>query len=583
MRAKIECAALTVLCLCSVALGDDVAVLVGSKIREVTVYADRARVTRVGKVQLKAGQGVYAFKELPGWIDEGSIRTVLSPADAGKITDVLAEREYLAKASDKDIRKAEAAVREIADKLAVLNDEANTLLTEQKQVEQIRVFAMDRLPKEAAVREIDIEDYGKVVDFVGKRVRGIAAARREIERERRNLQPELTARQKKLNDLRQMMRLEQTTVSVTIEAGAPAATTLGLTYMLPGGTWEPAHELRAKGSNPKSVSLISYAVIRQTTGEAWRGAELHFSTQSSTKTIRIPELDALFLGSGRAAARLVGGQTDTFTEAQRRYVGQNWAYNTSRNDMSRTAWQVQALRTESNKDVFTKLQEQRGTTSHFKGKGRPTVRSDGRPVRVAIGETALASKSKILAAPEVSLNAARSIEMVNTGKQPLLPGKTHLHHDGAFLGMTELDFVAEGESFAVFLGVADKIKLSRVLDKKRSSYRGGRRVRMQVSYDNVVENLSAKSVLLTLTDRVPVSQLKEIRVYDISVDPKMKPDSQGLLKWVVTLAAKQKRRLRVEYTVEYPPEELARLQMKGAPYASKQLSSKIMKLERRLR
>ena len=49
-----------------------------STIREVTVYSDRARVTRVGAVPLAAGSTALAFRGLPGWTDEGSVRVAVA-------------------------------------------------------------------------------------------------------------------------------------------------------------------------------------------------------------------------------------------------------------------------------------------------------------------------------------------------------------------------------------------------------------------------------------------------------------------------------------------------------------------------
>ena len=51
---------------------------------------------------------------------------------------------------------------------------------------------------------------------------------------------------------------------------------------------------------------------------------------------------------------------------------------------------------------------------------------------------------RVLAAPEISLNAARTVDLANPGKQALLPGKVSLYVEGAFLGLTEMDFVAPG-------------------------------------------------------------------------------------------------------------------------------------------
>jgi hypothetical protein len=73
---------------------------VSSAISEVTVYADRARVTRTANVGLRTGTVRFAFARLPGWLDEGSVRVALAPPASGELVDVQVERTFLAKAED---------------------------------------------------------------------------------------------------------------------------------------------------------------------------------------------------------------------------------------------------------------------------------------------------------------------------------------------------------------------------------------------------------------------------------------------------------------------------------------------------
>src|SRR5689334_8047104 len=60
-----------------------------SRIARVTVYSDRALVSREAAVTLAGEPTVFRFKKLPGWVDEGSVRAATS---AGKILDVTVER-----------------------------------------------------------------------------------------------------------------------------------------------------------------------------------------------------------------------------------------------------------------------------------------------------------------------------------------------------------------------------------------------------------------------------------------------------------------------------------------------------------
>ena len=81
-----------------------------------------------------------------------------------------------------------------------------------------------------------------------------------------------------------------------------------------------------------------------------------------------------------------------------------------------------------------------------------------------------------------------------------------------------------------------------------------RKNKMQVAFVVTVENLSPKATVVSLTDRIPVSENRAIRVDRVRITGGVKPNSQGLLHWKLTLEPKEKRQLRISYQVEYPSE-----------------------------
>ncbi|MCX7009479.1 MAG: DUF4139 domain-containing protein [Kiritimatiellaeota bacterium] len=377
----------------------------------------------------------------------------------------------------------------------------------------------------------------------------------------RDLKPKLAAQQKTLGDLRQRNQLEQTTITVAVEAAQAQAAKVTLIYMLPGCTWETAHELRTSGEHPTSAQLASFAVVSQTTGEDWNGAQLTFSTQSPSETLELPELQSLLLGQ---LPMPVVGKTSgsSFSKAQQVFDSQNGGVFILNNsavqlDLYNDNFDRQNKMRERVLTVFQKLQK-RGTTVHFEGQGHPTVRQDGRAVRIALGSATLATTEKIMCAPEKNPNAIHALTMTNLCKSPLLPGRVAIYQDEAFLGHTDLDFVADNEAFALVLGVADGVKVKRVLDRRASTLTRGDRTKMEVAFDITVENLYKAAVDVDLTDRVPVSQSKDIRVYRIRVEPDGKPDERGLLQWKLHLAPGEKKAYRLEYSLEYPGQILLR-------------------------
>jgi uncharacterized protein (TIGR02231 family) len=547
---------------------DPNAVAVSSAIRKVTVYSDRASVSRQGSIELATTPIVYVFRQLPGWVDEGSVRVATT---AGRILDVRVVRGYLARATEPRFVKAEADARELNGRLLALDDELKVLDAQAKQIDDIKAFSLEKLNKDVALGgpnaaapaggSVGVNTYAAVVDFIAKKLREIAKGRRAVQAERERLVPQVEANQKLLEELRGLTQLEETKVLVTVQGRAKAAGQLELTYMLPGATWESTHEVRTSEGDPTTVEVTSYAVVTQASGEEWDHAELTFSTQSSTAASRIPELAALTLGDTRAQTQVVETRSASFQRAEAAFKGQNrlWNKRVQRTESASSfeeSYQsnFESLQITQSKTVpiFQSLQ-QRGTTTQFKALSPARVRADGRAVRVPIGQARLKAKHAIVAAPEQSLNAAQTLELRNESGQSLLPGGVSMFQGGAFLGMTGLDFVADGEQFALFLGVADQLKISRVLDKKHSALVRKQRTQMQLAFVVTVENLSNKVMPLDLADRVPVSEDRDVVISGVKISPDVKPDSKGILRWPVTLQPKEKRRFEIRYQIEYPP------------------------------
>ncbi|MBN2803368.1 MAG: mucoidy inhibitor MuiA family protein [Deltaproteobacteria bacterium] len=532
-----------------------------STVTAVTVYSDRARVTRQAAATLTDKPQVFAFRTLPGWVDDGSVRV---SASEGRILDVRVERDFLARTTDTTYRKAEDEHKVLLNKLAAVNDEIAVLDAEKLQIESIKAFSLEKITQDTTIGNVSVQSYGDVLTFISDALRATAANRRKAQRHLDNLTPRIEASARKLEDMKSLLSLEQTTVFVVMEGNGANNSTLELTYMMPGATWEPMHELRLDTANPDDVEVISFAQVTQTSGEDWDKAKLSFSTQSTVQSVRIPEIEALTLGGTQTVDRIMTSRMSSFTRARQAYEGQSRLWNKVRNSMAQKESANFEKVYESNMEYLQVVQsktvqifeslENRGTTAHFKATAINRVRGDGHPARMRIGYSNLKSSQKIIAVPEQSLNAARTLDMINTTGQALLPGKVALYRNGAFIGVTDMDFIAREENFALFFGVADNIKLSRTLDRKQSSLIQKKTSRMKVAFIVTAENLLNEETALTLADRVPVSENREIKVSNVKITPGGTPDSKGILQWNLMLKPNEKREFTISYVVDYPAE-----------------------------
>ncbi|TNF36844.1 MAG: mucoidy inhibitor MuiA family protein [Deltaproteobacteria bacterium] len=559
MRALIAVAALTpYLALAATPARAEEPKGVKSKITAVTVYADRAQVTRSGAIELSGAAQRFVVAGLPGWIDEESVRATTS---TGRILDVVVERTFLAEASEEAVRKADAAVNEIADQLQAIGDEEAVVRAEIQQLEAVRAFSLDKLPRDMATRETKVATFGETVDYISGTLRRDHKQLRELARQRRTLQPQLQARTQARNELRARAQLEQRDVIVEIDGRGHAKLTL--TYLTPGATWEPLGEMRA-GSQGSKVTLAQFAQVVQTTGEDWEGATLSFSTQRPAETLNVPEVQSLLLGSaGSGLSEVLGRMGQSFQKAQSTYAAQNESFSQGNADYRANVARQMEIQ---NRVVSTfETLAQRGTTAHYDALSTRPVRTDGKPIRVPIAHNTFEATPKLVAVPEVSLNAVRTAEIVNTADQPVLPGKVALFVDDAFVGTSEVAFVAPGETFSAYLGVEDRVKLSRTLDRKRSKLdRGSRRTTLKVSFVIEAENLSDVPMTLELGDRVPVIGDDALEIDEVKTPKGSKRDANGVVRWSVTLAPKTSKSWRIEYELEYPNDLLERQQMRKA-------------------
>src|SRR5450759_2275831 len=95
--------------------------IVPSSVTAVTVYTDRAAVTRMGHISLQSGNYLLSFNNLPVNILDQSVR-VSGEAVGAKILDVRVETAYLDTIPEERIRAFQTKVQELQAQVNEIND-----------------------------------------------------------------------------------------------------------------------------------------------------------------------------------------------------------------------------------------------------------------------------------------------------------------------------------------------------------------------------------------------------------------------------------------------------------------------------
>ena len=230
--------------LCGAAGGKPPAV--ESDIAAVTVYADRARVTRRAELALDAGVQSFVFAGLPAGLIESSLRARGEGAAGVTILGTEMEPEYLAEAQDARVRELEGRIEALEEDARALEDETKAVGLQMKFVESIGASVPEGISKEMLLREPNPAEWARVVEFIGRERGALAPKLREGRKKHRDLMKEIEAAKKTLERIVSESPRERKNVRVTLEAASKGPFLLELSYVTWGAGWEPLYDARAE-------------------------------------------------------------------------------------------------------------------------------------------------------------------------------------------------------------------------------------------------------------------------------------------------------------------------------------------------
>jgi uncharacterized protein (TIGR02231 family) len=185
-----------------------------------------------------------------------------------------------------------------------------------------------------------------------------------------------------------------------------------------------------------------------------------------------------------------------------------------------------------------------------------TIPPDGASHKVTVARFSLEPEFDYVSAPRLVEAVYRRAKVVNASAYTFLAGQANLFLGEEFIGTTKLDLIPPQGEIELYLGVDDRIRVERELKRREMDKRliGGKK-RFNFGYEIELENLLATQAKITLHDQIPVPRHEEVKVKLESVDPKPSEHSElNLLDWELSLAPKEKKTVRFDFSVECPQE-----------------------------
>jgi uncharacterized protein (TIGR02231 family) len=514
-----------------------------SRIAEVTVYTDRARVIRRGAVRLRAGEQRVSVENLPATLQDDSVRAGGRGAGV-RILGVEVVRQYVTEAPEANIAELQKQLEALQDQDTALADEDAAIGSQLEFLKSLRESTATTLPRGISLGRSKLDDVQSLVDYLGKEWAAALARRREVAVQRRELARQIQALQGRMAPNYDTMERRQ--INVFVEATAEVDAEIEVTYGVTGASWQPLYDVRLVESK---VSLGYLANVTQQTGEDWPGVQLSLSTARPAVSTTIPELHPWYLDVPRPRPPL---PPMARMAAPAQYPGE--AAGGGASDAYAAAPAMMMAEAAPEMQVAQATVESTGASVTFKVGRRVDIPSDGSPHKTTVTSLDLDSQLDYVSVPRLAEEAYLRAKITNTSEYILLPGQASIFHEGDFVGSTWLETVVPSQEFEAQLGVDDRVKVERELTTREISKTLIGNTRKNVfGFKITVSSFLAWPTRVTLYDQFPVprneqikSKLQEVR------PPPVEQTELNILKWELPFAPQQKQTVTFEFEVDFP-------------------------------
>jgi uncharacterized protein (TIGR02231 family) len=518
-----------------------------SAITAVTVYVDRAVVTREAQVDLAAGVQEVLFAGLPASLDPDLLQVSGQGSARVTILDVRAARTQLRAAAnarltalEEQLRALEAEVQTLEDRTAVLKETADYL-------EKIKLASVTppKPAEGATVAMPSVSQWEQYLAFYSSNLARVLGEIQDLARQQQLVEEKRDAVERAIEELKAPGERVVQNVTVRLDVAAAGSMKMVLAYTVAGARWAPTYDVRVASAD-KSITLGYSGMVAQSTGEDWKNVKLVLSTARPAVGGTPPALSTWFLDDGSARRQAAEEQAVAKAIARQAVVEDNFL----------RAREVEKPEEESFDAAVQQASVEGGLTSAtFTIPSPADIPADNAPHKVAIATHPLEGKINHLTIPKLAELVYLRALVKNTSEFPLIAGPVNMFLDGTFVARSNIETAMPAAEFILDLGVDDGITVKRKLLNRLQENSGIVSRKQKVTYDVLitVQNNRKTAENVVVKDQLPISKHEKIEVELVAPPAReVRQDDDGTIVWTLDLKPGEKRELPLKIAVEYP-------------------------------
>ncbi len=515
-----------------------------SSIGAVTVYQDRAVVTRNAGSDLAAGEHELVLENLPATLQENSLQVSAKSTGQATLLDVRVRDSVRADIANDRVRQIEAQIDTLQARQAALDDEAAVLDNQRELVLMMQRGATE--PSKDGAR-ITLDELKAIQAVSADSLARTLAGLRRVAEQKTALDREIGVLQGQLGQVRGEQGRRGKTITLRVNLARAGKLDLAVSYAVAGARWTPSYDARLRPAD-RNVDLGYFGVIRQNTGEDWKNVKLTLSTARPSLGGAAPTLQPWIVDVAAPPPpphALPAPAPAVRAEMQAKRAPRAAAME----DAGAPEPALEAV------DVATTQIQNAATSASFQISSPATLLSDNTAQRVAIATAKLPATLQYQATPALREAVFLTAEASNNTDFPFLAGPLNTFLDDAFVASSAMKAVMPGEKLELALGADDGISIKRQLVNRYTESTGfsGSGKRVTYEYKITVKNNKATKEQVTFKDRLPVSRNEKIVVKLLSPsDRDIKREEDGKLAWEWQMEPGKSRETVLKFSVDYP-------------------------------
>ncbi len=532
---------------------------VDSKITDVTVYQNRARVIREVTLSLSNGDYSLLFENIPILSDETSFHASADGNSDPRILGLSHQINEHLKTPQEKVAKLEKEITDIEQgrlmgvdyRLAVLERKREFLLSLLNQSGQTMTDEIKR-------SNINAASWNDAYQFFGDKLGILSDSLRQYRLWSETLKDSLMIQKREVASLRSTRGNRTRTVQVDLRCESEGEITIALDYIVSNAGWVPIYDARLN-SDADMVELEMFAEVTQKTGEDWNDVKLTFSTAHPGRSA----------GPGQIGTWFIEERTPVYSDGQSRYKRQS----RSKKEMEaleedivirggragEVAYMVDGVRIVDPLGGYgpvnlgLSIGDVTRFAANFETSRKETIISGEIATRAPIATWDLEATTSLICRPKLNQAVFRQVEVTNQFDFPLLRGQVALFAGSDFIGKTSLnELIAPGQTFDLPFGINNNIDVKRKLVSNKRTVSDDR-IKIVRTIEIKLKNWSNSTASITLEEPFPVSQDNRIKTKYKKMDPKPEQiDKQGKANWDLILEPGEEKVVSFTFEISYP-------------------------------